>query len=98
MVRDGTYLIGSCAIVTEYDEKILYQSHLLKFRVLKPEQLSPFLFLAALSSVPVQRQIKSKTFTQDIIDSLGTRYTEILLPLPKGRVARAEIEALVKKV
>jgi len=98
MVRDGTYLIGSCAIVTEYDEKILYQSHLLKFRVKRPEELSPYLFLAALSSIPVQRQIKSKTFTQDIIDSLGTRYTEILLPIPKSKSHRAEIETLVEKV
>lgn len=98
MVRDGTYLIGSCALVTEYDEKILYQSHLLKFRVLRPDRLSPYLFLAALSSVPVQRQIKAKTFTQDIIDSLGTRYTEILLPLPKDAEKRVEIEELVQKV
>jgi type I restriction enzyme M protein len=98
MVRDGTYLIGSCAIVTEYDERILYQSHLLKFRVEKPDILSPYLLLAALSSVPVQRQIKSKTFTQDIIDSLGTRYTEIVLALPKSVERRQHIEALVEKV
>lgn len=98
IVRDGTYLIGSCALVTEYDEKILYQSHLLKLRVLKPKRLSPYLLLAALSSVPVQRQIKAKTFTQDIIDSLGTRYTEILLPIPKSAEHREQIVSLVEKV
>lgn len=98
MVRDGTYLIGSCALVTEYDEKLVYQSHLLKFRCMRPSELDPHLLLAALSSVPVQRQIKAKTFTQDIIDSLGTRYTEVLLPIPKSASSRKEIETLVKKV
>lgn len=98
MVRDGTYLIGSCAIVTKYDEKIVYQSHLLKFRCEQPDKLDPYLLLASLSSIPVQRQIKAKTFTQDIIDSLGTRYTEVILPIPKSATARGEIIEMVKKV
>lgn len=98
MVRDGTYLIGNCAIVTKYDERIVYQSHILKIRCLNRSRLSPYLLLAALSSEPVQRQIKSKTFTQDIIDSLGRRVFEIVLPLPKAVSAREDIETLVKKV
>lgn len=97
MVRDGTYLIGSCAIVSEYDEKIVYQSHILKIRCLKGCRLSPHLLLALLSSEPVQKQIKAKTFTQDIIDSLGNRLSEIVLPIPKEAKARAQIEKLVKK-
>lgn len=98
MVRDGTYLIGSCAIVSEYDERIVYQSHILKIRCLKPSRLSPYLLLAALSSEPVQRQIKAKTFTQDIIDSLGSRISEVVIPLPKRPSARHHIERLVRKV
>ncbi|WP_374303819.1 N-6 DNA methylase [Ferrovibrio sp.] len=98
MVRDGTYLIGSCAIVSEYDERIVYQSHIYKIRCVKPEVLSPYLLLATLSSEPVQKQIKAKTFTQDIIDSLGNRVTELVLPLPKNPEARKAIEKLVKKV
>ena len=98
MVKDGTYLIGTCAILTEYDTKIIYQSHLYKIRVLKPEILSPFLLLAILSSKPVNDQIKSKRFTQDIIDSLGNRIYEILLPIPKNKTKQAQITATVKKV
>jgi type I restriction enzyme M protein len=98
MVRDGTYLIGSCAIVTEYDERIVYQSHIYKIRCLNQKRLSPYLLLAILSSKPVQRQIKAKTFTQDIIDSLGARITEIVLPIPKSSAAREQIESLVRKV
>jgi type I restriction enzyme M protein len=98
MVRDGTYLIGTCAIVSEYDEKIVYQSHIYKIRCLKPKRISPYLLLAALSSDPVQQQIKAKTFTQDIIDSLGNRISEVILPLPKNPSAQSEINDLVKKV
>lgn len=74
IVKDGTYLIGTCAIITKYDLKILYQSHLYKIRVLKDTQyINPFLLLAVLSSEIIQFQIKSKRVTHDIIDSLGTR-------------------------
>src|SRR5690606_33026582 len=73
LVRDGTYLIGSCAYVSKYDVRIVYQSHLYKIRVNDKSVISPFLLLALLSSEPVIRQIKSKRFTQDIIDSIGKR-------------------------
>ena len=97
MVRDGTYLIGSCAFVSKYDEKIIYQSHLLKFRCSKPDELSPFLLLALLSSDPVQAQIKAKRFTQDIIDSIGNRIKEVVLPIPKSDVHKARIIEITNK-
>lgn len=97
MVKDGTYLIGTCAIITKYDKKILYQSHLYKIRVIDRTKLSPFLLLAILSSDPVQQQIKSKRFTQDIIDSLGNRINEIVLPIPKNKELHEEITAMVEK-
>lgn len=98
MVKDGTYLIGTCAILTEHDANIIYQSHLYKIRVLKPEIISPFLLLAILSSQPIKDQIKSKRFTQDIIDSLGNRIYELLLPIPKTEKAKLNISKTVEKV
>lgn len=97
MVKDGTYLIGTCAIVTERDRELIYQSHLYKIRVQpNSEGLNPFLLLAALSSPVVQRQIRSKQFTQDIIDSLGARIHELVLPIPKDTAARERIAELVR--
>lgn len=97
MVKDGTYLIGTCAIVTEYDCEIIYQSHLYKIRVMPNSlDLNPFLLLAVLSSPVVQRQVKSKQFTQDIIDSLGERINELALPIPKSEELRREITAMVR--
>lgn len=97
MVRDGTYLIGTCAFVTEYDTRIVYQSHMYKIRVKDRKALSPYLLLAVLSSAPVQRQVEAKRFTQDIIDSLGDRISELVLPIPRDAKIRKQIETTVEK-
>lgn len=97
MVKDGTYLIGTCAMVSKYDTKIVYQSHLYKIRVNDSQVISPYILLAALSAEPVQRQIKSKRFTQDIIDSLGSRIYDLVLPIPKDVNLRIRIENSVQK-
>jgi type I restriction enzyme M protein len=91
MVRDGTYLVGTCAIVTKLEKRIIYQSHLYKIRSLKPKELHPYLLLALLSSPIVKEQIFSKRFTQDIIDTLGERLYELVLPIPKDEAKRKEI-------
>jgi type I restriction enzyme M protein len=91
MVRDGTYLIGTSAIVTETDTRILFQSHIYKIRVLKPDELDPWLLFAALNTPIVKRQIRAKQFTQDIIDTLGNRILEVLVPIPKNAAKRIEI-------
>jgi len=96
MVKDGTYLIGTCAFVSKYDEVIVYQSHLYKIRINKNDIISPYLLLAALSSKPVIEQIQSKRFTQDIIDSLGKRILELVIPIPKNKIRKDEIEKMVK--
>ena len=98
MVKDGTYLIGTCAVVTKYDLPMVFQSHIYKIRVNKPEKVSPFLLLAALSCTFVQRQIKSFCVSQDIIDSLGDRIYQLRIPLPKAKAARQRIAELVEKV
>jgi len=98
MVRDGTYLIGTCAIITEYDLPMLYQSHIFKIRVENTERLTPFLLLAALNSSFVQRQIKSFCVSQDIIDSLGDKIRQVRLALPKSKKTRDRITDLVEKV
>ncbi len=98
MVRDGTYLIGTTAIVTESDVPMLFQSHIYRIRVGKPEELSPWLLLACLNSPIVRRQIRAKQFTQDIIDTLGKRLNEILLPIPKATDFRKQIADETRRV
>ncbi len=97
-VRDGTYLIGQVALVTESDLPLLYQSHLLKFRVEKDSPLSPWLLLACLSAPIVKRQIRAKQFTADIIDTVGDRFRELVLPVPKDKSLAAQIAHEVKEL
>jgi type I restriction enzyme M protein len=97
MVKDGTYLIGTCAFITEYDTQMVYQSHLYKLRLNDKSWLSPYLLLALLSSEPVQRQIKAKRFTQDIIDSLGQRIHELVLPIPKSQQLCQQVAETVER-
>ena len=98
MVKDGTYLVGTCAMITEEETKIVYQSHLWKIRSLNHEKLNPFLLLALLSSPIVKQQIRSKQFTQDIIDTIGKRVYELVLPFPKNKEQENSIIEKVKEV
>ena len=91
MVRDGTYLVGTCALITEDDREMVYQSHIYKIRAEKPDELNPLLLLALLSCPLVKSQIYAKRFTQDIIDTLGERIHELLLPIPKDKMERKRI-------
>ena len=98
MVRDGTYLVGTCGLITKKNLKIVYQSHMYKIRSNDLQSFHPFLLLAILSSPIVQMQIKAKRFTQDIIDTLGNRINELILPIPKSSNKIAEIIEQVSQV
>lgn len=98
MVRDGTYLVGTCALITKDDVEIVFQSHIYKIRVNKPEELNPLLLLALLSCPLVKSQIYAKRFTQDIIDTLGERIHELQLPIPKDEKERNAIIDKVKTI
>jgi type I restriction enzyme M protein len=98
MVRDGSYLIGTVCMITKYDTKILFQSHICRLRVLKPDVLSPFLLLVALNSPIVKKQIRAKQFTQNIIDSLGNRLMEIVIPIPRSKKLREILASETQRI
>lgn len=58
-VRDGTYLIGTNCFVTGIEKEMLFQSHILKFRINDDSALSPEILFLALNSPFVQAQIRS---------------------------------------
>jgi type I restriction enzyme M protein len=96
MVRDGTYLIGTSAVVSSLDTQILYQSHVMKIRVNDEAEINPWLLFASLNSPIVKRQIRAKRFTQDIIDSLGNRLGEVRVPIPRDSATRKRISKEVR--
>ena len=101
VVKDGTYLVGTSAIVTEYDLPMLFQSHLYRVRVLKPEVIDPWLLFALLNTPVVRLQVRSKQFTQDIIDTIGKRISELAVPVPRdaarARSIAAECKAIIER-
>lgn len=98
MVKDGSYLIGTCAMISKYDTRIVYQSHLYKIRVMKNEYgIDNYFLLAALSSEYLKKQIMSKTFSQDIINSLGDRLKDLIIPVPTDRTHIMKISSMVKR-
>lgn len=98
MVRDGTYLVGTCALITKEDREIVFQSHIFKIRVKRPDKINPLLLLALLSCPIVKSQIYAKRFTQDIIDTLGERIHELQLPIPKNEEVRHNIITKVEQI
>lgn len=98
IVRDGTYLIGNTCMIMPEDTRILFCSGLTKIRCHKKDYLSPFLLLALLNSYIVKRQIRSKQFTRDVIDTIGNRLTEVILPVPKDEELRNSISQYVRKL
>jgi hypothetical protein len=97
LVRDGTYLVGSSCIITAEDVKSLFCGGLFKFRVLGGN-LDPFLFLGLMNSYIVKRQMRTKQFTRDVIDTLGNRIEEVVLPIPKSQILRKAISDSVRNV
>lgn len=98
LVRDGTYLIGTNCIITDLDIPMIFQSHILKFRVNNSELITPYLLFLAFNNQLVQRQIRNLQFTADIIDTLGSRYREIILPIPISKKLREELSTKVKEM
>ena len=91
LVRDGTYLVGTSCIITDSDRKMLYCGGLIKIRCLNKDSLNPYLLLGLLNSYIVKRQIRTKQFTRDVIDTLGQRLREVIIPIPKSSALREDI-------
>lgn len=97
LVRDGTYLVGASCIITEHDVKSLFCGGLFKIRMLN-DQLDPFLFLGLLNSYIVKRQIRTKQFTRDVIDTIGNRINEVVIPIPRSVSLRNAISQYIKNI
>ncbi len=98
IVRNGTYLIGTTAIVTRSNVPMLFQSHIYRIRALDKRAMEPWLLFACLNAPIVKRQIKAKQFTQDIIDTLGKRLFEVVLPIPNNTRIRRKIADETRRV
>jgi len=51
-----------------------------------------------LNSPVVKAQVRSKQFTQDIIDTLGNRVGELIIPVPKDKKVKAHVAARAQEI
>jgi hypothetical protein len=84
LVRDGTYLVGSSALVDKSDTPALFCGGLYRIRVKDRNRLSAHVLLAMLNLPIVRRQMRARQFTRDVIDTLGNRFMEVKVPSPYG--------------
>jgi len=82
VVRDGTYLVGSSALVTDADVPALFCGGIFRLRVKDKERLDPHVLLAYLNLPIVRKQMRARQFTRDVIDTLGNRILEVTIPSP----------------
>lgn len=62
----------------------------------KKEQLDPYLLLALLNCPIVKRQMRAKQFTRDVIDTLGKRIFEVILPVAKDKQISLAVEGITE--
>ena len=98
IVRDGTYLVGTSCMISESDLPLLYCGGLIKIRCNNSSRIDHNLLFALLNSYIVKRQIRTKQFTRDVIDTLGQRLSEVVLPIPKSEKVRSEISNAIKHI
>ncbi|MCE9637133.1 MAG: hypothetical protein K8T90_15620 [Planctomycetes bacterium] len=97
LVRDGTYLVGSSALVLDEDLPALFCGGICRLRVAKRDVLSPHVLLGLLNLPLVRRQLRCKQFTRDVIDTLGHRLLEVRVPAPESRTL-SEVQEAVERV
>lgn len=98
LVRDGTYLVGTSCMITPCDVKMLYCGGLIKIRTTGSNNLDAYLLLGLLNSYIVKRQIRTKQFTRDVIDTLGRRLNDVILPIPNKQSIRETISLYMRKI
>lgn len=83
-VRRGSYRIGTVAMASPRDNRLLMTRELLTIRVLSKANkygITPFYLLAMLSSPAVQEQLRSKIFVDTTLPNIGDRWKGIVLPV-----------------
>jgi hypothetical protein len=98
LVRDGTYLVGTTTVVEKDDLPLLFSGGIYRIRVTDRSRLSPALLLALMNMRVVRRQMRNKQFTRDVIDTLGHRLLEVVVPIPADDKDRELIGGIMQRL
>jgi type I restriction enzyme M protein len=100
-VRRGSYRIGSVAIVSSYDTKVLLTREILVLRVVNKNNkynLDPYYLLYLLSHNLTQMQSANKILIETTLPNIANRWSELMLPISKDEKVRKNISERIKNV
>jgi type I restriction enzyme M protein len=100
-VRRGSYRIGTVAMVSKFDTKVLLTKEISVFRVIKKENeygINPYYLLFLFSHRLTQQQLYNKVFVDTTLPNIGDRWKELLLPISEDKERVEEITKTIKNV
>lgn len=98
-VKEGSYRIGSVALLSKFDTNILLNHHSLVFRVVKEDNeygIDAFYLLYLFSHELTQKQLFNKVLIDTTLPNIGDRWEELRLPVAKNKNEREEIKKKIK--
>ncbi len=102
-VRRGSYRIGTVAMASARDSRVLLTRELAVLRVVQMENqygITPFNLLGMLAAPFVQAQIPYKTLIDTTLPNIGNRWQELVLPVSNAEAmedASVRIEHAMRK-
>ncbi len=98
-VKEGSYRIGSVAMVSPYDTEILLNHHSFVFRVINENNqygIDAYYLLYLFSHNLTQKQLYNKIMIDTTLPNIGNRWQELYLPVSKDKKVVKEIKEKVK--
>lgn len=87
-VKEGSYRIGSVAMVSRFDTEVLLNHHSIVFRVVDEKNeygIDAFYLLYLFSHDLTQKQLFNKVMIDTTLPNIGNRWKELNLPIAKNR-------------
>ena len=100
-VRRGSYRIGSVAMASSYDTKVLLTREILVLRIINSDNkynLDPYYLLYLLSHKLTQMQSTNKILIETTLPNIANRWSELMLPISRDENERKRISTQIKNV
>lgn len=100
-VKEGSYRIGSVAMVSRFDSSVLLNHHSLVFRVVDENNrwgINAFYLLYLFSHKLTQKQLFNKVMIDTTLPNIGNRWKELCLPISNDKSEIDKISGRIERV
>jgi len=98
-VKEGSYRIGSVAMVSKYDTGVLLNHHSIVFRVIGENNkygIDAYYLLYLFSNELTQKQLFNKVMIDTTLPNIGNRWKELKLPVANNKDEIINISSRIK--